>query len=255
MFKIAKYVVYDILRSKVLIAYSLFLLLVSFILFGLEENSGKSVISLMSVVMIIVPLVSIIFSTTYFYNAYQFIELLVAQPISRSSILLGEFFGVSISLLTALLIGIGIPVLIYTPDATGFVLLISGFALTLSFISLAFFSSVAMRDKAKGIGLSLMLWFYFSVIYDGLVLGILFSFSEYPLEKAVIAMASFNPIDLGRIIILMKLDISALMGLTGAVYKQFFGSNFGIIYSLFIMFVWIIIPLLVSLRIFRKKNL
>ena len=246
---------YDILRSKVLIAYSLFLLLVSFSLFSMEENSSKSLISLMSVVMIIVPLVSIIFSTTYFYNAYQFIELLVAQPISRSSILLGEFLGVSVSLLTALLIGVGIPVLIYTPDSTGLVLMISGFALTLSFISLAFFSSVAMRDKAKGIGMSLMLWFYFSVIYDGLVLGILFSFNEYPLEKAVIALASFNPIDLGRIIILMKMDISALMGLTGAVYKQFFGSSFGIIYSLSIMLMWIIFPLLIALRIFRKKNL
>lgn len=255
MFKIAKYVVYDILRSKVLIAYSLFLLLVSFSLFSMEENSSKSLISLMSVVMIIVPLVSIIFSTTYFYNAYQFIELLVAQPISRSSILLGEFFGVSISLLTALLIGVGIPVLIYAPDSTGIILIISGFALTLSFISLAFFSSVAMRDKAKGIGMSLMLWFYFSVIYDGLVLGILFSFNEYPLEKAVIALASFNPIDLGRIIILMKMDISALMGLTGAVYKQFFGSSFGIIYSLSIMLMWIVFPLLIALRIFRKKNL
>lgn len=255
MFKIAKYVVYDILRSKVLIAYSLFLLLVSFSLFSMEENSSKSLISLMSVVMIIVPLVSIIFSTTYFYNAYQFIELLVAQPIGRSSILLGEFLGVSVSLLTALLVGVGIPVLIYAPDSTGFVLMISGFALTLSFISLAFFSSVAMRDKAKGIGMSLMLWFYFSVIYDGLVLGILFSFNEYPLEKAVIALASFNPIDLGRIIILMKMDISALMGLTGAVYKQFFGSSFGIIYSLSIMLMWIIFPLLIALRIFRKKNL
>ena len=255
MFKIAKYVMYDILRSKVLIAYSLFLLLVSFSLFSMEENSSKSLISLMSVVMIIVPLVSIIFSTTYFYNAYQFIELLVAQPINRSSILLGEFIGVSVSLLFALFTGVGIPVLIYAPDSTGLVLMISGFALTLSFISLAFFSSVAMRDKAKGIGMSLMLWFYFSVIYDGLVLGILFSFNEYPLEKAVIALASLNPIDLGRIIILMKMDISALMGLTGAVYKQFFGSNFGIIYSLSIMLMWIILPMLIALRIFRKKNL
>lgn len=255
MFKIAKYVVFDILRSRVLIAYALFLLLISFSLFSLVENSSKSLVSLMSVVMIIVPLVSIIFSTTYFYNSYQFIQLLAAQPVSRASILLGEFAGVSLSLLMALLVGIGVPVFIYSPGATGFVLLVSGCALTLSFISLAFFSSVLMLDKAKGIGMSLMLWFYFSVIYDALVLGILFSFSEYPLEKAVIALASFNPIDLGRIIILMKMDISALMGLTGAVYKQFFGSSFGILYSLSVMLLWIIFPLLVSLKIFRKKNL
>lgn len=255
MFKISKYVIYDIIRSKVLIAYTLFLLLVSFSLFSLEDDSAKSLISLMSVVMIIVPLVSIVFATTYFYNAYEFIELLVAQPLGRSTILMGEFFGVSVSMVSALLIGIGIPVIIYSPSATGLVLLVSGVALSLAFISLAFFASVVTRDKAKGIGMSLMLWFYFAVIYDGLVLGILFSFNDYPLDKAVIALASLNPIDLGRIIILLKFDISALMGFTGAVYKKFFGSSFGLIYSLACITVWIIVPLFISLRVFRKKSL
>lgn len=255
MFKIAKYVVYDILRSKVLIAYTLFLLVISFSLFSLEEDPSKSLVSLMSVIMIIVPLVSVVFSTTYFYNAYEFIELLVAQPLSRTTILLGEFTGVAFSMLAAFFLGIGVPVCIYSPDATGFVLLLSGSALSLSFISIAFFSSVATRDKAKGIGLSLMLWFYFSVIYDAIVLGILFAFSDYPLEKAVIALASLNPVDLGRIMILLKLDISALMGFTGAVYKQFFGGNFGLLYTGFIMLIWVVVPMLVALRIFKKKNL
>jgi Cu-processing system permease protein len=255
MFKIAKYVVYDILRSKVLIAYTLFLLVISFSLFSLEEDPSKSLVSLMSVIMLIVPLVSVVFSTTYFYNAYEFIELLVAQPLSRTTILLGEFAGVAFSMLAAFFLGIGVPVCIYSPDATGFVLLLSGSALSLSFISIAFFSSVATRDKAKGIGLSLMLWFYFSVIYDAIVLGILFAFSDYPLEKAVIALASLNPVDLGRIMILLKLDISALMGFTGAVYKQFFGGNFGLLYTGFIMLIWVVVPMLVALRIFKKKNL
>ena len=107
------------------------------------------------------------------------------------------------------------------------ILLLAGIVLTLAFISIAFFASVAMRDKAKGIGLSLLLWFYFSVIYDAIVLAILFSFSDYPLDRAVIALASLNPIDMARLMVLMKLDISALMGFTGAVYKQFFGSSFG----------------------------
>lgn len=255
MFKIAKYVIYDILRSKVLIAYTLFLLVISFSLFSLEEDPSKSLVSLMSVIMIIVPLVSVVFSTTYFYNAYEFIELLVAQPLSRTTILLGEFTGVAFSMLAAFFLGIGVPVCIYSPDATGFVLLLSGSALSLSFISIAFFSSVATRDKAKGIGLSLMLWFYFSVIYDAIVLGVLFAFSDYPLEKAVIALASLNPVDLGRIMILLKLDISALMGFTGAVYKQFFGGNFGLLYTGFIMLIWVVVPMLVALRIFKKKNL
>jgi Cu-processing system permease protein len=255
MLKICKYIIYDILRSKVLIAYTLFLFAISFSLFYFEPGNSKSLVSLLSVVLIIVPLISIIFSTTYFYNSYEFIELLVAQPLSRNTILLGEFLGVSISMTCAFILGVGIPICIYSFSSTGIVLLLSGISLTLAFTSIAFFSSVAMRDKAKGIGLSLMLWFYFAVIYDAIVLGILFSFSDYPLDKAVIALASFNPIDIARIMVLMKLDISALMGFTGAVYKQFFGSSFGLIYTASIMLVWIVLPLLGAVRIFRKKNL
>jgi len=255
MFKISKYVIYDILRSKVLIAYTLFLLAVSFALFSLETDGAKSVVSLLSVVLIIVPLISIVFTTTYFYNAYEFIELLVAQPLSRNTILLGEFFGVAISMTMAFLIGIGIPILIYSATATGLVLILSGVVLTLSFVSIAFFASVSMRDKAKGIGFSLLLWFYFAIIYDAIVLVILFSYSDYPLDKAVIALASLNPIDMARIMVLMKLDISALMGFTGAVYKQFFGSNFGLLYTIIVMFIWIVLPLILSVRIFKKKNL
>ena len=255
MLKICKYIIYDIVRSKVLIAYTLFLLLASIGLFNIEENSSKGIISLMSIIMVIVPLVSIIFSTTYFYNASEFMELLVAQPLGRTSILMGEYLGVAISMVCAFFIGIGIPVLIYAPGETGLVLITSGIALTLVFTSLAFFSAVSTRDKARGIGLALMIWFYFSVIYDGIVLAILFAFNDYPLDKAVIALASFNPIDLGRIVILLKLDISALMGFTGAVYKQFFGSVFGLVYSLLLMLIWIVVPLLLSIRIFRRKNL
>lgn len=255
MLKISKYIIYDIIRSKVLIAYTISLLVASIGLFSIEENASKGLISLMSIVMVIVPLVSIVFSTTYFYNASEFMELLVAQPLARTSILLGEYLGVALSMVCAFLIGIGIPVLLYARGMTGVVLITSGTALTLVFTSLAFFSAVSTRDKARGIGVALIIWFYFAVLYDGIVLAILFAFNDYPLEKAVITLASFNPIDLGRIIILLKLDISALMGFTGAVYKNFFGSNFGLFYSLFIMLIWIIIPLLVSIRIFKRKNL
>ena len=64
MLKIAKDVIYDILRSKVLIAYTLFLLVISFSLFALETDGAKSIVSLLSIVLIIVPLISIIFTTT-----------------------------------------------------------------------------------------------------------------------------------------------------------------------------------------------
>ena len=142
MLKISKYVLYDIARNKVAIAYTLFLLVISLSFFQMEANSGKAVLSLLNVVLIVVPLISLVFSTIHWYNSYEFIELMLTQPISRKKVLLSEFSGIASSLVTAFLIGVGLPVLIYNPDNIGLALIIVGTLLTLSFTSIAFLASV-----------------------------------------------------------------------------------------------------------------
>jgi Cu-processing system permease protein len=168
---------------------------------------------------------------------------------------MGKYIGISIAILGAFLLGIGVPILLFAFSATGLTLILTGSLLTLCFISLAFLSSVLMQDKAKGIGLALMMWFYCSIIFDGLVLVFLFALSDYPLEKILIVITAFNPIDLARILILLQLDIAALMGYTGALYQQFFGSGLGVAFTLFMLMVWFLAPLWISLRVFKKKDL
>ena len=246
---------YDILRSKVVIAYTLFLFVVSFSLFQLEENDSKAILSLLAIVLIVVPLISMIFTTIHYYNSYEFIELMLSQPLIRTRILMSEYAGVALSLLCAFFIGVGIPVLLFAFDDTGMALLFTGGSLTLVFTSIAFLASVKARDKARGIGAALLLWFYFSLIYDGLVLLILFSFSDYPMEKFTLLLSALNPIDLGRIFIMLKMDVSALMGYTGALYKDFFGSGTGVLFTTGIMLLWMIVPLWMALRTFKRKDL
>lgn len=255
MGKIIKYVLYDILQNKIIIAYSLFLLLVSVSFLSLENDAGKGTLSLLNIILIVLPLVSIVFSTIHFYNSYEFIELLIAQPLPRNKILLSEFLGVCIALLMAFAIGVGLPIAMLSFTKAGAMLLLSGVLLTVVFTSLAFWASVITNDKAKGIGISLMLWFYFSLIYDGLVLLLLFTFGDYPLKKAVMVLTALNPVDLGRIMILLKLDASALMGYTGALYKSFFSSGYGTAIASAVMLVWAIVPLLFALRMFKQKDL
>jgi Cu-processing system permease protein len=209
----------------------------------------------MNLVLIFIPLVSIIFSTIYVYNSSEFIELLVAQPLKRKSLWLSIYAGLSLSLVLAFLVGVGIPVLIYDGTSTGFTLLLSGVFQTLIFTGIALLASVITRDKAKGIGVSVLLWFFFTLIYDAIVLMLLFRFSEYPLEKPMIALSILNPVDLSRILILLKLDISALMGYTGAVFSEFFGSASGMLLSALVLFVWTIVPVWLSMKKFQRKDL
>ena len=255
MKKIIKYVVIDILRSRIILAYTIFLLLISLSVFNLEDNSAKGLLSLLNIILIIVPLVSIIFSTIYVYNSSEFLELLVSQPLKRKTILLSLFTGLSASLAIAFFIGAGIPILVYAGSETGIMMLIIGLLLSLIFVSIAVLASVTTRDKAKGIGKAIFLWLYFSILFDGLVLFFLFQFSDYPVEKAMIAISTFNPIDLGRILILLHMDVSALMGYTGAVFKDFFGTTGGIVTAFLILIIWMIAPLMLSLRKFNSKDL
>jgi len=255
MKKIIKYVIADILRNKIVLAYTVFLLVISLSVFSIEDNTGKGLLSLLNIILIIVPLVSVIFSTIYIYNSAEFIELLVSQPLQRKKIWVSLFAGLAGSLTLAFFVGAGIPVIICAPGATGFIMVGVGVLLSVIFVAIAMLAAVTTRDKAKGIGISILLWLYFSLIFDGLVVFMLFQFQDYPLEKAMIVVSGLNPIDLGRILILLKMDISAMMGYTGAVFKDFFGTGIGFTIALLVMFCWIIVPTWLSLRKFNRKDL
>jgi Cu-processing system permease protein len=255
MIKLVKYVIIDILRNKIVAGYALILFAISMGVLNLEDNSSKGLLSLLNIVLLVVPLLSIIFSTIYVYNASEFIELLASQPLKRTTLISSIYTGLTCSLIIAVCIGIGLPLLFYAPSATALMLMISAVLLTAVFVALAMLASVMTRDKAKGIGVSILTWFYFAIIFDALVLFILFQFSDYPLEQASIALTALNPIDLSRILVLLKMDISAMMGYTGAVFKSFFEGFAGYFFICIVMLLWISLPILLAVKKFNRKDL
>jgi len=255
MKKIIKYVIADILRNKIVLAYTACLLLISLSVFMLEDTSSKGLLSLLNITLIIVPLISLIFSAIYMYNSSEFIELLVSQPLKRKTIWLSLFYGLSAALSLSFFIGVGIPILIYEPTSTGFFMIGAGIVLSIIFVAIALYTSAVIRDKAKGVGVSILLWLYFSLLFDGLVLFLLFQLEDYPLGNFMVAVSAFNPIDLCRIFILLHMDISALMGYTGAVFKDFFGSQGGAMIAALVLCCWIAVPAWLGVRRFRRKDL
>jgi Cu-processing system permease protein len=252
--KIFKYVVFDLIRSKLIISYTILLLAISLGIIYTGKDVSKAVISLLNIVILIVPLISIIFGTIHFYNSREFMEMMLTLPVKRSSIFWAEYLGLSSALSLGFITGTGIPLLVYGASPASLYLLAAGVMLSLIFTALSFLSSVLNKDKARGIGASLIAWFYLAVIFDALVLVIYFMFSSYPLEKATIILSALNPVDLARIMILLKLDISALMGYTGATLQSFFGSGFGTLFSAGFLFLWAVVPAFLALRIFNRIN-
>ena len=72
--------------------------------------------------------------------------------------------------------------------------------------------------------------------------------------NGLLALVFLNPIDLGRITILLQLDIAALMGYTGAVFQKTFGTDRGLAMTVVAMLAYATVPLLFGLRTFRRKD-
>ena len=247
MLKILKYSFFDLMRSRWSYVYFLFYLLLGIVLLFLNNNLSKAVITLMNVIITLVPLIGTIFGVMYYYNSKEFTELLLAQPIKRTAIFLGQFLGVALSLSMSLILGLGLPFVFYGIFKSSAIwdftlLLITGTFLTLIFTALAFNIALSNENKIKGFGYAILLWLFMGVIYDGIFLISLVFFEDYPLDKFSLIATMFNPIDLSRVLVLLKLDISALLGYTGAVFQQFFGTNFGMTISVFVLSLWVLIP-------------
>jgi len=255
MNRIIKIILLDILKNKIVLAYTLILAVLSWSSFALEGNSAKGILTILNVILFTVPLVSILFSTIYLYNSSEFIELLLSQPVKRKKIWLSLFFGLSLAMVLAFFVGAGIPLLVNSPDGVGLMMLVIGCLISIVFVALAFLSSIMTRDKAKGIGIAIMTWLYFALLFDGIVLFLLFQFSDYPIENAMVGVTALSPIDLARIQILLHLDVSAMMGYTGAIFKDFFGTTLGLIVSFLLLCLWVIVPFFISLRKFNRKDL
>ncbi len=259
MLKILKYSFYDLVRSRWSYVYFLFYLLLGIVLLFLNNDLSKAVITLMNVIIILVPLIGTIFGVMYYYNSREFTELLLAQPVKRSSIFLGQYFGVATSLSMSLVIGLGVPFIFYGIFNSSAIwdfslLLITGAFLTFIFTALAFVIALSNENRIKGFGYAILLWLFMAVIYDGIFLMSLLYFEEYPLDKFSLFATMLNPIDLSRVMILLKLDISALLGYTGAVFQKFFGTSFGLILSSGLLVLWVLVPTFFIWRIAKKKD-
>ena len=259
MSKIIAYSLADLTRSKWIYFYLLFFLLSGFGLLYLSNDLSQAIVSLMNIILILCPLISLMFGIFYFYNSREFTLVLLAQPIPRWKIFMGQFTGLSLTLSLCFMIGLGVPFVLYGLLVSALVfdfltLIISGLSLTIIFSAMAFLVGLLNDNRIQGFGVALGLWLFLAVIYDGIFLISLLVFDEYPLESFSIGMTLFNPIDLSRILVMLKLDMSALFGYTGAVYRKFFGTTLGMFISLSVLFLWIVWPTLAFLRVARRKD-
>lgn len=259
MFKVMKYSFYDLSRSRWTYAYFAFFLLVTFGLLNFSPDLSRTIVSLMNIVLILCPLIGTLFGALYYYNSREFIDLLLALPLPRKAIFLGKYMGLSLSLALSFLLGISIPMIIFgifsTDQVLNFIILLStGIFLTFIFTAIAFLVTIRFENPIRGFGAAIFTWLFLAVVYDGILLLILMYFEHYPLDRFALIMTLFNPVDLSRVLIMLQLDISALMGYTGAVFRKFLGTATGMTVAYGALVIWVVLPVMGFLRVAKRKD-
>lgn len=248
----------NVVRGRSLAGYALFLGAAAWGLIHFGGGTARALPSIATLIVLIVPLISLLMTTTFVYHSGDFIELLLSHPVGRRPLFAGLYLGLTLPLLSAFLLGLGIPLVLggaFSQHASDIGLLaLAGTLLTAVFTSIGFLVALRVNDPAKGGGIALLIWLALAVLYDGVVLFAAYRWAAYPLEGAMLVLMALNPIDVARILIIIALDASALMGYTGAVFQDFFGGAKGLLMAVSSLSLWVLAPGLLALRTFVKKD-
>jgi Cu-processing system permease protein len=257
--KVLRYELRDLRRSRWILGYALLLLLLTDALLRFGGGGPRAVLSLLNVVLVFVPLVSIVFGAMYLYGARDFIELLLAQPVGRTALFAGLYGGLATPLAAAFVLGVGLPFL-WGGSGDGSLagplamLLAAGVLLTLVFTALAFLVSLLFEDRAKGLGAALLVWLAATALYDAVLVLVAVAVVDRSLELTLIGLTLLNPVDLGRVRLRPPVDHAAPRGFTGAVLERFCGSGLGAAITATALTLWCVGPLGLALRRFRRQD-
>jgi len=226
------------------------------------ENFTRTSASMLNLVLYLVPLVALTMGTLSFTGERAIVELLFAQPVSRSEVLLGKLAGLFASLSLSMLAGFfaaGTVILFFNGEegllAYGSFILLS---LMLAFVFLCISAAVATvnRRKAKAFGGALFLWFFFVLFYDLIALGITLVLSGQTANTFLFVSLFGNPVDIVRVAALILLNNVTIFGAAGAALLRFLG---GPIASLVLLVgglaLWIAAPLLLAHRLLREQDI
>jgi Cu-processing system permease protein len=220
-----------------------------------------TIISLASLAVILIPLIALMLAYNAFVGEYEqgTMLLLLTYPISRTSLLLGKFFGQAAIMLVSAIIGFGVAVVALiagTEISPGEALpafawfIASASLLGWIFIAIAYVISLSVSEKSQAAGLALVVWFFFVLVYDLGLLALLVADNGSMSTHFLSSLLLFNPTDVFRLINYQAVNASEYSGVLQL--AQGSGSN---LFSLtLVMLAWIIVPLILSAVIFKKRE-
>ena len=255
----------DRMRSRWVLAvaaiFGVFALVIAY--FGAAQSGAVgfkgmelTIASLTSLVIYLVPLIALILGYDAIIGERErgSLDLLLSLPITRLELLLGKYLGLALALAASTVAGFGLAGLALSYgiglDAlyhyAGFML--STLLMGLAFLSIALLVSVLATNKVAASGAAVVLWFFFVLVYDLILLGILVATEGRYTGAAFPVLLLLNPADIFRILNVFSLEeVKTLYGLA-TVFPETLANPWLLGTT---MLLWIAAPLALAYNRFR----
>jgi len=235
--------------------------------FGLAQNRevgfqgfARVTLSLMNLVLFIVPLTGLMLGVTSIAGGGESLSLLLAQPVRRGEVMAGKYLGLAAALAVAQALGFGgggvvIALQAGSDQIPGF-LALTALSLALGWLTIAASLCIAAiwPDRLRAMSAALLLWLLMVVAYDLVVLGATSLLRGVPLQTVLFPALLLNPVDLARVLTTLAVGSGALFGPTSAVLVKMFGATWGILLGIAVLILETALPLLIAVRVFRKRD-
>jgi len=221
---------------------------------------GRTAAGLLNLVMLVVPLMALTAGAGSIAGERERGTLLylLAQPVSRTQVLLGKYLGIAVALICSLCIGFGISggVLAWRAGGVGLVsyaLLVGATAvLSLAMLSVGMLISVVSRRSAVATGIALFTWLGLVFVSD---LGLMASAVVFKLRvQEIFGLAAANPLQSFKMSIIVGINASLdVLGPVGAYASRSLGDGLPWVLAGSLA-AWTVIPLSLAVVLFARRG-
>lgn len=221
---------------------------------------GRTTVSLLNLVMMIVPLMGLLVSTLSVAGEREHGTLLtiLAQPVVLEEVLVGKFLGLATALVSAVVLGFGLAALMISrqgglPQVGGYLTLVGYTGLfALGYISSGFLIAALNRRTASAVGVALLVWLISVFLSD---LGLIGTSLVLRLStRSLLWLSLINPAQVFKVAVLETIQGNLeVIGPAGMYATEVLGHGLQFV-MVGILLLWAIVPLLLSIVVLRRRG-
>ena len=226
----------------------------------LIQGFTRTAISVLTLALYLLPLLGLVIGATAFGTEDGGLELLLAQPVARTDVVLGRALGLAASMAAVGVIGFGLAGLLVGARAGGEGLAAylfvagAGTAVGLAGLALGSLIGALTRRRSAAVGAALAAWLVIAVLYDFVAIAALQLTGSGEPGPLLIGLLAANPIDGVRAVALVTLGADVLLGPTGAAMEPLMREGRGTAIVLGSLMLWCVAPVCGVCAVYRRRD-